>query len=134
MTQTIAARQSKQAKQRRIGVVAVEGDWFLFQIEAAGKLDYYLARKLEAEQSFGACYEIVKQDEQGDAATYHVSLGRHPSCSCPSGCFRPHKICRHVAGLQALAAHGKLPGYCLCRSEEEHEQLCEQPLLDATAA
>lgn len=154
---------NRTAKQRSINVVATEGDWFLLQIEAAGKLDYYLARKLDADPSFGQAYELEKQDEHGTADVYHVTLkGQHSTCSCPGGCFRPHKRCKHVSGLQALAAHGKLPGYrspslvevtakfrpgrddepaprqpwprpswCGCRSSEEHEQLCEQPLIDA---
>ena len=118
---------------RAISVVAVEGDWFLLSIEAAGRLDYYIARKLSAD--FGQGYRLEKQSMETErpVEVYDVLLnGRRSSCDCPGFTF--HGRCKHLDGLRSLAAHGKLPGYCLCRSEEEHEQLCEQPLLDATAA
>ncbi|MBL8796688.1 MAG: hypothetical protein JNM56_22490 [Planctomycetia bacterium] len=147
---------------RSIEVVAVEGDWFLLQIEAAGKLDFYIARKLSAD--FGQAYRLEKQAVETERAVevYDVLLnGSRSSCDCPGGCYRPHRPCKHVAGLLALAAQGKLPGYrspslrevdgpfipgrsdepeenifydtrrCGCRSSEEHELCCLLPQLDA---
>ncbi len=75
-----------------------------------GKEDHvYLLHPIEAD--FGLGFELEKLDEAHELATvevYHVNLaGQESTCTCPGHSYHGH--CKHVDGLLALDAQGKLP-------------------------
>lgn len=143
-------RLKKQA--RSVCLVERSGEWFLLAVCDGRHTEptYYLARRIASD--WGTAFELEKQDAQGTAETYRVCLaGRDSTCDCKGHCYRGH--CKHVLALQALAAHGRLPGYrspslveldrpfrpgrddepthrpthCGCRCAEEHQALCLDP-------
>jgi hypothetical protein len=95
--------------ERRIGVVAREGEFFLIELQDGKKLDYYISRKIASD--WGQAFQLEKQDAVGLAEVYHVLLaGRESTCTCRGFCFH-QRPCKHITGLQALASTCKLPGY-----------------------
>jgi hypothetical protein len=61
---------------------------------------------------FGKGFKLSKPGHEGGAdaesGDYHVLLdGNASSCTCPAGTY--HGYCKHVDGLRALDAAGKLP-------------------------
>jgi hypothetical protein len=64
--------------------------------------DYFLAR---IPADFGTAFRVEKVGSEGDA--YHVNLnGRQTTCECKG--FTRWNRCKHVDGLTALNAAGRL--------------------------
>lgn len=105
-------RPAKQATLRKIGVVERHGKHSLLEIvesnRKTAKAEYYLCEEFQPswgtvayrlEKFDGTQYDVLIDDESG-----------HHACDCPGHIQHGHRTrCRHVAGLLALRAAGKLP-------------------------
>jgi hypothetical protein len=80
--------------------------------EGAVSADYYVARQATPSGTYYHVAQFIVNDA-GDLAVadpHFVRLdGVRSSCSCPSGCGRPGRLCLHVAALLALEHRGVLP-------------------------
>lgn len=113
------ARKPKLAPkpERKIKVVTQHGDvdCYTVRITVGDEVDYYEVTAADAQ--FGPLWLVRKL-----SADLEAVLGKPPyktvldgefgsSCDCPAGKWRGK--CRHVEGLSALVARGKLPDLCL---------------------
>jgi len=100
---TTTTRRAK--KQRTIGLVAREREWFLLEVFDSRKTDFYLAKPIPSD--WGQAFLLEKQDDAGTAETYRVCLdGQHSTCDCKGHSYHGH--CKHWQGLLALREAGKL--------------------------
>lgn len=105
---TGSARRPRPKPERRIGWLvrpAEGGDAGVLRITVGKQTTEYVVRELRTD--FGRGFELVKVGP--DPELYHVLLdqeeGRH-SCECQG--FLRWSRCKHLAGLLALAAQGRL--------------------------
>jgi len=103
------SRNRKQVPARSIGLVARDGEFNLLEIFDGKRPDpdYYFAKAIPSD--WGTAFQLEKQDAVGLAEVYKVCLaGRDSVCDCKGFCFH-QKPCKHILGLQALVAAGRLP-------------------------
>ena len=112
MNQTTTATRTRQAKTRKIGVVERHGNHSLLEIvesnSTTAKAEYYLCEEFtpgwgttayRLEKFDGTQYDVLIDDQSG-----------HHACDCPGHVQHGHRTrCKHVAGIVALRAAGKLP-------------------------
>ena len=106
------ATNSSRKINRSIGLIEQAGIWFLLEITAGKKTDYYLAREIPTD--FGRGFQLEKQalDTEEPAAVYFVNIGGldgYSLCDCPGFTSSKRGGCKHSQGLEALLAVGKLP-------------------------
>ena len=97
---------------RSIGLIEQAGIWFLLEITAGKKTDYYLAREIPTD--FGRGFQLEKQalDTEEPAAVYYVNVGGldgYSLCDCLGFTSSKRGGCKHSQGLEALLRVGKLP-------------------------
>jgi hypothetical protein len=82
----------------------------MFQVTEGAKVDRYFFSEVGSD--FGRGFKVEKWDDEARAVVeeYHVNLdGDRSTCECKGHLYHGHKArCRHVAGLLALVAAGKL--------------------------
>jgi hypothetical protein len=76
----------------------------VFQIRARGRLCFYTFHEIPCEIG-GRGFAVHRL---GVGQLYHVRIGRPAECGCECMGFLFRDTCRHVLGLRALAAAGKL--------------------------
>jgi hypothetical protein len=110
--QTTTDRKPRQAKTRKIGVVERHGKHSLLEIvestSKTAKAEYYLCEEFtpgwgdaayRLEKFDGTQYDVLIDDQSG-----------HHACDCPGHVQHGHRTrCKHLAGILALRAAGKLP-------------------------
>jgi len=112
MANAISTRKPRQPKQRKIGVIEPHVPHALLEIvesnSKTAKAEYYLCE--ERTPGWGT---VAYRLEKFDGTTYDVLIddqSGHHACDCPGHVQHGHKTrCKHVAGLLALRAAGKLP-------------------------
>jgi hypothetical protein len=83
------------------------------ELKAGPRVKVTSYRLREVPSDFGRAFELRKLEADG-GEVYHVNLADGPdgpedSCECKGHLRHGHRtVCRHVAGLKALAAAGKL--------------------------
>jgi hypothetical protein len=107
---TPPVKPARKPPSRSIGIVelpAPDSDgWSAIRIMVGQETTVYLLRAVPAD--FGEGFQLEKLDEGLQTVeTYDVNLmGQESTWTCPGHTFHGH--CRHVSGLQALDAKGKL--------------------------
>jgi hypothetical protein len=109
---TATQKRQQRKPERHIGFVPgswnPQGGYGILRIRQDDQLDHYFLKVIPCD--FGHGFELTKL--AGTCATvYHVALdptaGRH-SCECKGFLRWGHKtLCKHIAGLLALAAAGQ---------------------------
>jgi len=91
-------------RERSVGYCRATGT---MTITEGSKATRYAVAEFPAD--FGVAYAVVKLDESGEPVErYSANIDpRHEACSCIAGLLGRAR-CRHVAGLLALRAAGRL--------------------------
>ncbi len=76
----------------------------VFRITAGGKSHFYTFCEIPCHIG-GRGYAVHRT---GVGNLYHVRVGTPSECSCECMGFLRHSKCRHILGLQALIANGKI--------------------------
>lgn len=110
VTQTAPARKTTPRKtpDRSIGVVFLArktNEATVIRITEDAVPSFYAVTELDCEIG-GRAFGVHKL---GEAAPYHVRVGKPSETSCECLGWLRHRKCRHVAGLAALIADGRLP-------------------------
>jgi hypothetical protein len=84
-----------------------EGKNAVLRITQDGQVAEYFLDQLAADFGRGFLLEKIGPDESRDNEVYHVNLnGTESSCTCPGHSYGG--FCKHLDGLTALVAAGKL--------------------------
>lgn len=90
-----------KTKTRTISVESWQNGSGVVSVTENGKIDTYDVREIGSD--FGRCFRVEKRD--GDSYDVCVN-GRQSTCECLG--HLKHGHCRHVSGLAALIAQGRI--------------------------
>lgn len=123
MAHPTRVKSKKQVPARSAGIVAREGEFSLLEIFDGKRPapDYYFLKSIPSD--WGTAFQLEKQDDVGLAEVYHVCLAGHDStCDCKGFCYY-QKPCKHILGLQALTAAGRVPAAAPAASQPRLQEV-----------
>jgi len=97
-------RQAKSCDRKTRGVRLTEEGWLVIRVEKEDpKVGLVTTTDAYRVECRGGLWQLTKTD----GTVYRVRLGAEASCNCPDHTYR-RRACKHILGLQALQAAGRL--------------------------